>query len=133
MEDNIVVASDKKFDANKSDAFPQNTKQRDGEHQEGKAVEDSLDGDHQQKSSLPTIKQKEVKFLEDDQKEFKMKPLMNFSLTSNSKSFRDFKEEKSSQRRSVATSTDIRKCDDKSILSKTLLKGCEAAKLKVGF
>lgn len=133
MEDNIVVTSDKKFDVNKSDAFPQNMKQRSGEHQEGAAVEVSLDSDHQQKSSLPMMKEKEVKFAEDDQREFKMKPLMNFSLTSSDKSFRDFTEGKSLQRKPVATSTDIRKCDDKSIWSKTLLKDCEATKLKVGF
>lgn len=134
MEDNIVVASDKKFDANKSDAFPQNMKQRGGEHQEGTAVEVSLDGDHQQKSFLPMIKEKEVTFAEDDQREFKMKPLMNFSLTSSDKSLkRDFTEEKSLQRKPVTTSTDIKKCQDKSIWSKTLLKDCEATKLKVGF
>lgn len=129
MEDNIAVASDKKFEANNSDALAQNMKQKGGEDQEGAAVEVSLDGDHQQKPSLPMMKQKKV---EDDQREFKMKPLMNLSLTPSDESFRDYKEEKSSQRKPDAASTDVRECDE-SVLSKTLLNGCEATKLKVGF
>lgn len=95
-------------------------------------IPQDLDVGHEQKSRPPKIKQKQAKYLE-DQRECKMKPVRNLSLASRHEPHGVCKDETLLEKKANFKTKDIRKFEDDSHLSKSLLKSSEAAKLKVSF